>query len=328
MRKENFMTSKERVTAVIEKKQFDRIPVYGWLRANMENVISDEFGSLEAFEDKYEFDYAHIFGGPSTFAKEMLDGAKKQKGELIPEDILQMEMNNTDDSEEWENVRNLIKFYGEDRKRFTYIQTPGIFEKVNQYFGIENHLMYLLLYPEDIARLYRKQAEWNRGFAMNALDLGVDMIHVSDDWGGQNSLLFSPRIWKDSIAPNHKLVVDAVHERGAYASLHSDGNINEVLDGIAELGYNVIHPYQVSAGMNYDTYFRKYSENFTVMGGIDIQTTLGFNRLDDVKEEIDNVLSLFHERGLLLCTSHFVQDHCSLEELVNTYDYIYSAIRE
>ena len=322
------MTSKERVKAVIDKKEFDRIPVYGWLRANMEEKISGEFGSVEAFEDKYEFDYAHIFGGPATFKKEALDEAKKQKGELTPADIIQMDMCDVDDSQKWESVIKDVEFHGKDRRRFTYIQTPGIFEKVNQYFGIENHLMYLLLYAEDIERLYRKQAEWNRQFAMNALDLGVDMIHVSDDWGGQNSLLFSPRIWKDFIAPNHKLIVDAVHARSAYASLHSDGNINEVLDGIAELGYNVLHPYQVSAGMSYDTYFEKYSGDFTIMGGVDIQTTLGFNRPDDVKEEIDNVLSIFKKRGLLLCTSHFVQAHCSLEELVYAYEYIYRAVRQ
>ena len=322
------MTSKDRVKAVIEKREFDRIPIYGWLRANMEDKISEAFGSVEAFEDKYEFDYAHIFGEPETFSKDMLGAAKKQKGGLTPDDILQMEMCDANDSREWESVKASIEFYGKDRQRFTYIQTPGIFEKVNQYFGIENHLMFLLLYPEDIMRLYRKQAEWNKQFAMNALDLGIDMIHVSDDWGGQNSLLFSPRIWKESIAPNHKLIVDAVHARSAYASLHSDGNINEVLDGIAQLGYDVLHPYQISAGMNYERYFKNYSESFTIMGGIDIQTTLGFGRTDDVKEEIDTVLRVFNVRGLLLCTSHFVQDHCSLEELVDTYDYIYSAVRK
>ena len=322
------MTSKQRVKAVIEGEKFDRIPIYGWLRANLKDDISAEFGSVEAFEDKYEFDYAHIFGGPETFPDGMLDAAREQKGELLPSDIIQMEMSDAADGEKWESVIKDIEFYGKDRQRFTYIQTPGIFEKVNSYFGIENHLMYQLLYTEDIAGLYKKQAEWNREFAMNALDLGIDMIHVSDDWGAQNSLLFSPRTWEDVIAPNHKTVVDAVHARSAYASLHSDGNINEVLDGIATLGYDAVHPYQVSAGMRYDRYFEKYSGDFTIMGGLDIQATLGFGRLSDVKEEIDTVLGLFKDRGLLLCTSHFVQDHCSIEELVYAYDYVYSAVRD
>ena len=101
-----------------------------------------------------------------------------------------------------------------------------------------------------------------------------------------------------------------------------------VLDGIAELGYDVVHPYQVSAGMDYDQYFDRYQEKFSIMGGIDIQTTLGFGRLDQLKSEIEMVISRFSDRGLLLCTTHFVQNHCTIEELTMAYDLIYKLIRE
>ena len=57
------MNSTERVRNLILGKEIDRQPVYGWLRANLEKEISEKFGSVENFEDKYEFDMAHIFGG-------------------------------------------------------------------------------------------------------------------------------------------------------------------------------------------------------------------------------------------------------------------------
>jgi len=38
---------------------------------------------------------------------------------------------------------------------------------------------------------------------MNCLDLGVDMIHVSDDWGAQQGLMFHPGLWRRLIFPNH-----------------------------------------------------------------------------------------------------------------------------
>lgn len=46
------MISHERVTAVIEGRRPDRIPVYGWGRANLAQPITDRFGSVEAFEDR------------------------------------------------------------------------------------------------------------------------------------------------------------------------------------------------------------------------------------------------------------------------------------
>ncbi|MCK5129559.1 MAG: hypothetical protein KAQ68_06895 [Clostridiales bacterium] len=322
------MNSKQRVAAVIDNKPFDRIPIYGWLRENLKDQLTEAFGSVEAFEDKYEFDFAHIFGGPATFDRTMLDNARSQKQEFLPSDLLQLPMTDVDDTTHWEMVRKSLSFYSDDRGRFTYFQTPGTFEVVNDYFGIENHLMYMFLYPEDMQKLYAKQAAWNIKYAMNAIDLGVDMVHISDDWGAQRSLMFDPKLWHEMIAPNHKKIIDAVHARGAYLSLHSDGNINQVLDGMVELGYDVVHPYQVAAGMDYDKYFNQYADHFTIMGGIDIQATLGFNQLDKVKNEINEILTRFKERGLLLCTTHYVQDHCSIDELVYAYDLIYKGIRK
>ncbi len=57
------MTGRERVVATIERKPVDRIPIYGWVRKNLEDELTKAFGSVEAFEDHYELDYAHIFGG-------------------------------------------------------------------------------------------------------------------------------------------------------------------------------------------------------------------------------------------------------------------------
>jgi len=139
--------------------------------------------------------------------------------------------------------------------------------------------------------------------------------------------MFSPETWRELMYPYHKITCDAVRERGGYLSLHSDGNVTQVLDGIVELGFNVVHPYQESAGMDYGLYFEKYACKFAIMGGLDIQTTLGFGDLERLESEIRRVLGLFAERGLLFCTTHFVQDHCGIEELTFAYDLIHKLVR-
>jgi uroporphyrinogen decarboxylase len=153
------------------------------------------------------------------------------------------------------------------------------------------------------------------------------MIHVSDDWGGQENLLFSPRTWWTLIHPYHKVTCDAVKARGAFLSLHTDGNITSVLDGVVDLGYDVVHPYQESAGMSYDLYQQRYADRFILMGGLDVQTTIGFGKRDFLAAEIKRVLTRFRDGGLLYCTSHFIQDHCSVEELAFAYDLIHETVR-
>jgi aconitase A len=59
------------------------------------------------------------------------------------------------------------------------------------------------------------------------------------------------------------------------------------------------------------------------MGGLDVQTTIGFGKRDFLAAEISRILGIFAEVGGLFCTSHFVQDHCSIDELTFAYDIVY-----
>jgi uroporphyrinogen decarboxylase len=323
------MLPRERVIDVIEYRKPDRTPIYGWVRENLEKPITDAFGSVDAFEDYYEFDLAHIFGGPKPYSEKELEEFRIQRGKPIePSTLLDFAMNNPDDFEAYEKVKQAINHHKIQRGRFTYMQTPGIFEYLNDIFGFENHLTYLLLNESELNEVYRRQAEWNRKFAMNCLDLGIDMIHVSDDWGSQRDLLFSPDIWWKLIYPYHKITCDAVRKRNAYLSLHSDGNISKILDGIIELGYQVLHPFQESAGMDFKLYKQQYADSFVIMGGLDVQTTIGFGDYNKLQYNIERVLEVFKDGGLLFCTSHFIQEHCTIEELRFAYDLIFKLIRQ
>jgi uroporphyrinogen decarboxylase len=320
------MLPRERVIQTIKHEKPDRIPIYGWVKANLEQQISEVFGSVEAFEDRYEFDYAHLFGGPPTFDEQVLQELRAN-GPIEPPALIDAPMHDPNDTAAFNDIVDQIRHHKEQRGRFVYMQTPGFFEAMNGVFGIENHLAYLLIFENELHEVYRRQAEWTIQFVNNCLDLGVDMIHVSDDWGAQNSLMFSPDVWWRLIFPYHKTVVDAVKRRGAFVSLHTDGNNMSVLDGIAELGYDVLHPFQESAGMDYSVYKSKYADKFVLMGGLDVQTTIGFGKLDFLRSEIKRVMSMFADGGLLFCTSHFVQDHCTMDELIFAFDTIYETAR-
>ena len=322
------MLPRERVECVINHRKPDRIPIYGWVRANLEEPISEAFGSVEAFEDKYEFDFAHLFGGPTAYANETIRDFRRDRGPIDPRSALDLPMSDPDDMHAYKPIVDLIRHHKAERGRFVYVQTPGIFEANNRLFGIENHLAYLLLHEDDLHSVYRRQAEWNRAFANNCIDLGIDMIHVSDDWGAQNGLMFSPETWWKLIHPYHRVTCEAVKARGAHLSLHSDGNVAAVIDGIVDLGYDVVHPWQESAGMSLQEYKDRYSNSFVLMGGLDVQSTIGFGRFDFLRSEIERVMRLLADGGLLYCTSHFVQDHCTMEELTFAFDQVYDTCRE
>ena len=76
------------------------------------------------------------------------------------------------------------------------------------------------------------------------------------------------------------------------------------------------------------TRFREqYRGQFVILGGLDVQTTIGFGKLDFLRAEIERVLRLFADGGLLFCTTHFVQAHCTIEELRLAFDTAYELSR-
>ena len=322
------MTSRELVTRTIRGENPGRTPVYGWVSINLKDELTEVFGSVENFEDKYAFDMAHIFGGPSPHDGIRIRDLRRQKVEITPEVYLSIPLMPVDRTEDYAKVVQALEHHGKQRDRFCYIQTPGIFECLNGVFGIENHLMYLALYPEALKEVYRRQALWNADFADRMIDLGMDMVHVSDDWGAQRGLMFSRDMWEELIYPYHKIIADRVKARGSFLSLHSDGCIVPALEGVVSLGYDVVHPWQEAAGMPYDLYLEKYSDKFALLGGLCIQSTLGFGDYERLEHEIRRVFRLLKGKRWMFCTTHFVQKHCSIEELCFAYDLVVRLARE
>lgn len=322
------MNSTERVRRTILGQETDRQPIYGWVSANLSDEITAAYGSVAAFEDKYEFDAAHLFAGPGSFRKNVIRRLRAENDELTP-DLLLDEDIFTDPCvpETYQSVTDSLAFH-KARGRFCYIQTPGFFEHFNDVFGIENHLLYLAMYPDELAELYRRQAQWTLHFADACIERGVDMIHISDDWGAQKDLMFSPKLWREMIFPCMKTVADHVHERGAFVSLHSDGCIAKVTDGVAEIGFDVVHPWQESAGMSYDLWLNNYTDKFAILGGVCVQSAIGILPRDQLEREIRRVFGLLRGKRWICCTTHFVQNHCSIDDLAFAYDLIYRLARE
>jgi len=67
--------------------------------------------------------------------------------------------------------------------------------------------------PQFCRQLYEWIARWSARYAENCLELGVDVIHISDDWGMNNAMLFSPKTWWELVYPAEKIICGAVLKR-------------------------------------------------------------------------------------------------------------------
>lgn len=83
------------------------------------------------------------------------------------------------------------------------------------------------------------------GYYMKELEFwvttDVDAVRFMDDWGAQNRLLISPRLWREVFKPLYREYADLAHSRGKFIFMHSDGNIEEIFPDLVEIGIDAVN---------------------------------------------------------------------------------------
>ena len=99
-------------------------------------------------------------------------------------------------------------------------------------------------------------------FAEAQIRAGADTIGIGDAVAS----LVSPRTYESLILPREKRLVDAIQTAGAYVKLHICGNITHLLDGIAELGVDIL---DVDHMVDISTVRQKVGPGVVIGGNID-----------------------------------------------------------
>jgi len=71
---------------------------------------------------------------------------------------------------------------------------------------------------------------------------GLDGVHFRDDWGTQQALSISPRLWRDFFKPAYAAMFEVVRGAGKHVWFHSDGVIDEIIGDLIQIGAHVLNP--------------------------------------------------------------------------------------
>lgn len=115
------------------------------------------------------------------------------------------------------------------------------FEKANFARGIENFLTDIGC-NRDFARSFLNHIiEKNLVMLDNILTYPeIDGILLGSDWGSQRSLLMSPDVWRELIAPGEKREYDMIKQAGKDVWIHSCSNIEPIIPGLIDMGVDVL----------------------------------------------------------------------------------------
>jgi uroporphyrinogen decarboxylase len=190
-----------------------------------------------------------------------------------------------------------------------------IFETAWALRGYEQLLLDLASRPDLANRILDIPWSYHKTVTQRLVKLGVDMIWLGDDVGGQNAMLMSPRMWRQYFKPRMADLIASLRLINPQIKIayHTDGVVFPIIPDLIEIGLDVLNPIQPAA-MDPVRLKNEFGRDLCFWGSLDIQQTLPFGTPAQVKAEVlTRLKSIGRQGGLVIGPTHNIQLDTPLE---------------
>ena len=308
------MNGRERFLTALQGNTPDRVPLFEfyWNPALIKSVLGQPTSSHHNADDEVKMSRAMgidmVYTAPygfTSFTNIQLHGAeyRDEWGTLWGTDKTSWPggwpknevVNNPDD---WKNLSipepALPKRMEQPRRTIELANRElavvggvrGPFSALWMLAGITNISMWIYEKPEFLHEMLSEMGKWNTQIGLQLIETGVDVIIIHDDWGMNLATFVSPEQWKEFIKPYIAEQVETFANTNTPVILHSDGNLNALMDEIIQLNINALNPLQRGAEMNLAAIKEKYGNRICIIGNLSATDTLPNGTPDDVEKEV------------------------------------------
>ena len=202
----------------------------------------------------------------------------------------------------------------------------GIFEPCWYLRGFENFLVDLMTNRDFALRLmegmYRYQLERYSLFLQEVGEY-LDVIFVGDDLATAESVIMSPKVYREIVKPFHREYFANLKKLAPQARLlyHSCGSIAPFVPDLMEVGVDILNPVQVSAqGMDTRMLKEKFGKDLCFWGAVDTTFVLPRGTTEEVRQEVRRRIEELGPGGYVLCAVHDIQPDVPPENVVAMYE--------
>jgi uroporphyrinogen decarboxylase len=190
-----------------------------------------------------------------------------------------------------------------------------IFESAWALRGYEQLMMDMAIDPTLANRVLDFPYQYHLVVTQQLVRMGVDMIWLGDDVGGQNSMLMSPKMWRAYFKPRMAELIASLRTINPQVKIayHTDGVVYPIIPELIEIGIDVLNPIQPLA-MDPVKLKHDYGDRLCFWGSIDLQRTMPFGTPQDVRNEVlERLVTIGREGGLIIGPTHNLQLDTPLE---------------
>lgn len=188
--------------------------------------------------------------------------------------------------------------------------------------GFENFLCDYIANPDWVEQLYDRLVSFNVAHCRLLAQAGVDMIEYWGDVAMQDRMIVPPDQWRRLDKPVWRRIISETRKVNPDVKFffHSDGDVRPIIGDIIEVGFDILNPLQPEC-VNPGLVKRQWGDKVTLDGGGSVQRTLPRGKLDDVRREVDFLMTTCaYNGGFILRASNVVPYDTPLENVILFYE--------
>ncbi|HMN13722.1 MAG TPA: uroporphyrinogen decarboxylase family protein [Bellilinea sp.] len=214
--------------------------------------------------------------------------------------------------------------------QYGIMATPWLlfpFERAHAMQGLDKFLYNMAENPDFSKALLWKIYGYCKtlmGHFLDEIRDNIDIIKIGDDLGTQESLLISPRMYREFLKPIHADFIDFIKQKTkAKVFFHTDGDVFNLIPDFVEIGVDILNPIQTSPGKMSDlaALKSKYGDQIIFCGAIDTQHILPHGTPEEVRQEVKRVIEILGEGGgYMLASVHTIMHEVPAENVLAMVD--------
>lgn len=217
--------------------------------------------------------------------------------------------------EDVHQVREAVEEAGEDIAVFGSVRSAFGFLCI--LLGLENLAGAIYDEPELLAELIEAADDYWTRLGLKLIEAGCDALYVANDMGMNGSTLISPSHLREFFFPSLRKQVQTWKAAGGRVLFHSCGNIDAVLEDLADMGIDALTNIQVGAGMNLASVKARIGDRVTIVGNVDATGILcqsDKRLIDDAIRDV--VTTAGQDGGLIIATDHSFHEGIPTQNIV------------
>ena len=214
--------------------------------------------------------------------------------------------------------------------KYAILATPWLAFPLERAYAMQRMDRFMLnigKHPDFTRALLTKIAELCKtlmGHFLREIGDNIDMIKIGDDLGMQNSLLMSPKMYREIVKPIHADYISFIKSHTkAKVFFHTDGDVFPLIPDFIEMGVNILNPIQTSAGKMSDLeeLKRQFGKHLVFCGAIDTHRILPFGTPDEVRAEVKRIIEILgQDGGYMLSSVHTILPDVPPENILAMVD--------